>query len=306
MLYYLLYLLSLIPLRVSYFFVDVIIYPLLYHVIRYRRRIVHKNLVDCFPEKTEKEIQRIERDFYHFMCDCFVETIYTMSMSEEEMRKRVTCTNVELVKEKLMQGHSVAVYLGHYCNWEWMSSYPLWLGEDNPAECLQISHPLENKGANKVFFGIREKFGAKCITMADTLRYLVRASQSGKQTITGFVADQVPTWESIHHWMPFLNHEETPVLTGVEKIAKRLKMDVYYLDCDRIKRGYYSANVVKIAEVPYDMPDYEITEKYIRLVEATIRRKPELWLWSHNRWKRTKEEYAKRFDLETGKKKPLK
>ena len=303
-LYYLLYPLSLLPVGVGYFLTDIFVYPILYYVARYRRKMVRKNLKDCFPGKPDEEISRIERSYYHFLCDYFVETLHLISMSEKEMRSRVKFSGLEMIDQSIAQGRSVAVYLGHYCNWEWMASYPMSLGKGNTAECLQIYHPLENKRSDALFLRIRQKFGSKCITMADTLRYLVRAGQQGRQTITGFIADQVPIWEAIHHWMPFLNHEDTPVITGVEKIAKRLGMDIYYLDCDRPRRGHYTATLKRIAQAPYQMPDYEVTEQYIRMMEATIMRRPELWLWSHNRWKRTKEEYAKRFDLNTGKKLP--
>lgn len=302
MLYYILYPLSLIPLRVGYLLGDLLIFPILFHVVRYRRKMVRKNLKDSFPEKSSEELATIERSYFHFLCDYFVETIHQISMSREEMLKRVKFSGLGMIDSSVAEGHSVAVYLGHYCNWEWMASYPMSLGADNNAECLQIYHPLENKKSDEFFLRIREKFGSKCIKMADTLRYLAKAEQQDKRTLTGFIADQVPIWESIHHWMPFLNHEDTPVITGVEKIAKRLKMDIYYLDCDRPKRGYYTAVLKRIAQMPYDIADFEVTEEYIRMMETTIRRRPELWLWSHNRWKRTKEEYYKRFDKETGRK----
>ena len=123
--------------------------------------------------------------------------------------------------------------------------------------------------------------------------------------VMGFIADQVPIWEAIHHWMTFLGHKDTPVLTGAEKIAKKLGMDVYYLDCDRPKRGYYTGTLRLITHEPETFNDYDITERYIGMMEETIIRRPEFWLWSHNRWKRTKEEYEKRFDPVTGKKRPI-
>lgn len=299
----LIYILSLIPLKVGYLITDIIIFPLLYHLIGYRKKLVRKNLRESFPEKSEQELRDIERGFYHFLCDYFVETIHLASMSRDEMLMRMRFEGLEAIDHSIAQGRSVAVYLGHYCNWEWMSSYPMSLAKDNNADCLQIYHPLQNAAADEWFLGIRQRFGAKCVKMAETLRYLVKAKKDNKPTITGFIADQVPIWESIHHWMTFLNHEETPVLTGAEKIAKKLDMNVYYLDCERIKRGYYKCTLRLITQSPQDYNDFDITEKYFSLMEATIRRQPQFWLWSHNRWKRTKEEYAKRFDINTGKKK---
>jgi KDO2-lipid IV(A) lauroyltransferase len=194
-------------------------------------------------------------------------------------------------------GQSCAVYLGHYCNWEWITSLPLWVTPK--AQCGQIYHELENEEFDRLFLTLRQRMGAVCIPMAETLRRIVQYRQQGQPVVIGYISDQVPFWNNIHHWCQFLNHD-TPVLTGTERLARQTGHAVFYLDVRRLRRGYYEAEFKLITREPKQMGHYEITDIYFRLLEASIRRDPACYLWTHNRWKRTREEYNLRYDEKTG------
>ena len=287
------YLISLLPLRVLYVISDGLFY-LIYYVVRYRRPLVRRNLTDSFPDKTVKEIIRIENDFYSWFCDYIVETIKLFSMGGRQMKKRMRFEGLEQVRETLKSGRSCALYLGHYCNWEWVTSLPLSIGCD--AVCAQIYHVLENPMFDKLFYRLRGRMGAISIPMAETLRYIVKYRNEGKPVIIGFIADQTPFWNNIHYWTDFLNHD-TPVLTGTERIARKYNLKTYYLDVRRERRGRYVAEFKLMSDAPQELSEYGLTELYWRELEATIRRLPHLWLWTHNRWKRTRKEWERRFDL---------
>ena len=282
--------------RVHYIMSD-IIYFLLYRIIGYRRKTVRWNLTSAFPEKDEQEIKQIERRFYHWFCDYFVETIKLLTISRQELRRRMVFKGAELVNKLTENGQSCAVYLGHYCNWEWITSLPLWVTPK--AQCGQIYHVLENSEFDKLFLKLRQRMGAVCIPMAETLRKLAEYRQQRQPVVIGYISDQVPFWNNIHHWCPFLNHD-TPVLTGTERLARSAGHAVFYIDVERPKRGYYVAEFKLIARDPKQTEDYQLTDAYFTLLEASIRRAPQFWLWTHNRWKRTHEEFNLRYDAETG------
>lgn len=291
------YLFSLLPMRVHYLNADLLFW-LLFKVMGYRRKVVWKNLTTSFPEKSEEELRRIERGFYHFFCDYLVETVKLMTISQEEIKRRMVFKGTEPVDELLRNGQSCALYMGHFCNWEWVSSLPLWLTPD--AVCGQIYHPLENKDFDRLFLRSRQRMGAVSIPMAETLRKIVEYRQAGKAMIIGYISDQVPFWINMHHWLDFLHHD-TPVLTGTERIVKKVNHVVFYLDVRRVRRGYYEAEFKQITMEPQKMADYEITDIYFKMLEESIRQRPEFWLWSHNRWKRTREEFNRRFEVVNGK-----
>ena len=295
-LYYLVYGLSLLPLWILYGISD-FIYLIVYHVIKYRRPLVFKNMSDAFPEKTEEEIHAIERRFYHWFCDYLVETVKLFSISQRELKRRMVFKGTDIVDSIVKDGQSCAVYLGHYCNWEWITSLPLWVTPE--ALCGQIYHALENSKTDQILLDLRQRMGAVCIPMAETLRRIIKFKQEGRQVVIGYIGDQVPFWNNIHHWLDFLNHD-TPVLTGTERLAKQTGHAVLYLDVTRPKRGYYVAEFKLITREPKTMEDYAITDTYFRMLEESIHRAPEFWLWTHNRWKRSHEEFNLRYDQETG------
>lgn len=290
------FIISLLPLWVFYRLSDGLYY-LVYHVVRYRRRVVYANLRSSFPEKSEAEIERIAKDFYSFFCDYIVETLKFFSMGEKNIRKRMKFEGLGQVKEDFANGRSVSVYLGHYCNWEWISSLGLHLDE----QCGQIYHPLENATLDRLFLYMRGRFKAQSIKMDDTFLTILKWKKEGRKNIVGYIADQVPGYNNIHYWADFLHHD-TPVFTGAERISKIMDTAVYYIDVERPRRGYYIARFIKIADSLNEHPVFFATEQYFRLLEKNIQRAPQYWLWSHKRWKRTREEFNRMFTEEERKK----
>ena len=281
------YVCSLLPMRIHYVFSD-ILYLILYYVTRYRLNVVRKNLSTSFPEKDINELRQIERNFYHWFCDYIVETIKMFSISEQQMRKRMQFEGIEQINEDIRNGRSITVFLGHYCNWEWISSLPLHFKED--AIGAQLYHPIENKTMNRLFLYSRGRFNAISLEMKEAFSILRQWQKEGRITITGYISDQVPGYSSMHYWPMFLNHD-TPAYTGAERIAHILNTTVYYFDIYRPRRGYYVAKAVKMSDEAQKEEKFALTEKYYRLLENSIKRAPEYWLWSHNRWKRTREDF---------------
>lgn len=300
-LFYLLYgiafLLSLLPSRVHYFLSD-ILYVILYHLVKYRKEVVRKNLTSAFPEKSEEDICKIEKGFYHFLCDLFAESIQQITISEKHFKKRITFKNVDQLEQVINEGQSIALYLGHYCNWEWVTTLPLWLTSNT--QCCQIYHPLQNKVFDQLFLHIRERFGSLCIPMAETLRRILAFQRANQPFIIGYISDQKPYWTNIHHWLDFLHHD-TPVLTGAERIICKMNHAVFYSDIRRVRRGYYEVTFRPITREPKKMKEFELTNIYYQMLEKSIQEAPEYWLWSHNRWSRTREKFNHDFEVVNGK-----
>ncbi|GAP72757.1 lipida biosynthesis lauroyl acyltransferase [Candidatus Symbiothrix dinenymphae] len=273
---------SLIPLRIMYMVSDALFYPV-YYLWGYRRQVVRKNLVESFPEKSEKEIATIEKQFYHFFIDIFFEICKYATISKKKLAKRMRFTNIEEMNAAAQQGKSVSLYLGHYCNWEWISSIPLHLTDKNVAGA-HIYHRLTNPLADRLMLHDRERMGSACVEMAETMRWISEHARNKIVTMTGYIADQSPGRSNIQHYVHFLNHH-VPALIGAEKITKKYNFEAYYMDIKRIKRGYYEATFVKMHEHPQSLPNFELTDIYYQYMEKSIREHPELYLWTHKRFK---------------------
>lgn len=288
MIYYLLSffvkLFSFIPFWILYFISDCLYYPV-YYIFRYRRPIVRKNLTDSFPEKNQQEIIVIERTFYRFFIDFILESCKLATMSVDSMKRHMKFQNAEVVNAFLREGTSVALYLGHYANWEWCSSIPLHMDDD--AVSAQIYHKLSNKYTDKLMLYIRERMGATCVDMHKTARYVTEQVRERRTCIIGFIADQSPRKRDAQCFLPFLNHN-TPVLIGTEKLIKHYGFQAFFVRVRRVKRGYYVSEFVQLHEHPQALPDFELTAIYFHMLEQCIRECPELYLWSHKRFRRAK------------------
>lgn len=278
-------LLSWLPFGVLYVLSDCLFYPI-YYIVRYRRKVVRKNLTESFPEKSGQEIKRIEKTFYRFFVDQVLESCKMMTISPEEISRRMKFTNTEAANAVFQKGKSIALYMGHYGNWEWVPSIPLWLDRDVLA--VQIYHKLSNENMDRLMLHNRERLGAVSVEMRKTARYITDMVVNQKVGIVGFIADHSPRRKDARHFLSFLNHE-APVLTGTEKIIKHYDFEAWFLKMKRVKRGFYEAELVRLHENPKSLPDFELTAMYFQMLEEMILDRPELYLWTHNRFK-----YAKR------------
>lgn len=264
-------------------------------VVGYRRKVIRRNLESSFPDKTRTQLRKIEKDFYRFLADYFVETMRLGRMGRKEILRRMRFENQEEVDRDLAAGKNVSLLLGHYGNWEWISSVPLHLPEG--VKGGQLYHPLESAAADEAFLKIRNRFGAYSIKMADTLPTLMAWRREKKPFMIGYIADQVPLWNGVHLFTDFLHHD-TPVFTGPERLSRMLHASVYYGEVSRPKRGEYVCRYVKITDDAESLPQFELTRRYFAMLADSIRRTPHLWLWSHNRWKRDRQGFYDYFGPE--------
>ena len=291
------YMLSLLPMWFLYRLADVG-YLLIYYVLKYRRGIVRQNLVSSFPEKTNSEIVNIEKQFYCWFADYFLESIKLLSISRKQLAKRLTIINADLIENDFKEGTHVAAILGHYCNWEWLSAVTI--GLPNNRVVALVYKPIKNKIINHLFYCLRSSQGGVPVAKNDILRALVKYKKQQTMTLFGYIADQSPRWQNIHLWLPFLHHQ-TPVFTGSERIMRKMNNAVYYAEMSRPKRGYYTCTFRLITKEPNSLPENDITRRFFEMLEVSIKAQPHLYLWTHNRWKRTKEEFDARFKVENGK-----
>ncbi|MBS7408075.1 MAG: lysophospholipid acyltransferase family protein, partial [Prevotellamassilia sp.] len=248
----LLRLISRLPLGVLYVLAD-LCFPLLYYVARYRRKVVTENLNNAFPELTPRERRKIRRRFYRWFCDYVVETLKLLSMSRQEMMRRMVIEGVDEMERSLETKPFVFIFLGHYCNWEWVSSIPLWYQKED-SHGAQLYRPLKNKAFDGLFLEMRSRFGSENISKYEALRHILQLRRDGKKTCIGFISDQTPGWNSIHDWVDFL-HQDTPVFTGTERIAKKVDAAIFFADIRRVRRGYYHLVLRRMTDEPKDFPD---------------------------------------------------
>ena len=279
LIYPILWFISILPFRLLYALSD-FLYILMYYVFRYRKQTVIDNLRLVFPEKSDHEIKIITKKFFHHFCDMILESIKSMNISLESMKARYTFKNLDIIKEFEKQNKSIVLMCAHYGSWEWifiLQTYTTHRG-------YGIYKRLQNKYFDRLIKSIRARYNSYLITTKETFSVLEDAKKNGILSMNGFASDQSPKKEKAHHWNEFMGIK-VPVHTGAEMLAKKLDMPVVFFAVERKKRGYYEATFQTLAEKPTDFKDYEITDKFLKLVEAQIHEAPEYYLWTHKRWK---------------------
>jgi KDO2-lipid IV(A) lauroyltransferase len=277
------WIITLLPLRVLYLFAD-LLYLLLYYFPSYRRKVVAANLKNAFPEKSPKELLKIEKKFYKHLADLFIETFKLTHMSRNELKRRFIVTNPGIIKKLTEEGKDIVAVCGHYNNWEWLTAIPLY----TDIKCVSIYKPLKSKLFDKFINNIRKKHGMVLTPMSNIVREIIMDRNNGIRTISAFISDQTPAKNDIKFWTLFLS-QDTPVYLGAEKIAAKYDMSVVYFNIQKIKRGYYTLTSEVLFEHTSGLPEHTVTEAHVRRLEELIRENPEYWIWSHRRWKHKRE-----------------
>ena len=282
-----LHLVALLPFGILYGVAD-IIFVLIFYVVRYRRKLVDRNLATCFPAKSDKERARIARQFYRNFADYIVETIKLLHISDKAMARRFTFTNTEILDRLIAEKRSTVAYFSHCFNWEWAPSVSLHLhtynNKEGGVELAQIYRPLRNKRFDKLMLQVRSRFGSLSIPKATALRTFVQWRREGIVSVTGFMSDQKPSHGDTVHVVQFLNRP-TAVITGTETLARRMSMAAVYWDMHKVRRGHYRIDIRLMSENAADTAEFELTDSYFAMLQQTIERNPAIWLWTHNRWK---------------------
>jgi Kdo2-lipid IVA lauroyltransferase/acyltransferase len=284
LLYVVLRLYASLPMPVLFFISDVFIFPIVYHIGRYRRRTVRLNLKNSFPDYSKFQIVKLERRFYHHFSDNFQETVRILVISQEEARRRMHFENMELLLSYLRKERGVLVLLGHYGNWEFQPFFFLQMPEQGIKQGFSVYRPLKNKTFDELMKTIRSHFGGNNVTKNETYRTIIRLRSQKLAGAFGLISDQSPSRGNMHYWTTFLN-QDTSILSGPERMAKQTGFAVLYADVIKLGRGRYQTIFKLMSDEPEKTAEFEITEQYARLMEQTILRDPAYWLWTHKRWK---------------------
>jgi Kdo2-lipid IVA lauroyltransferase/acyltransferase len=276
--YGLLYLFSLLPLRILFLFSD-FVYLLLYYVFGYRKKVVMDNLLQAFPEKTENERKTIAKKFYRNFTDNWIETIKLLSISKAALNKRVS-SNVDVFYQLHKEGRSVQLNLGHFFNWEYMTLYT---GINQPYTFLTVYLPQSSKTTNRLFLHLRSRWGNPQLPATDMARAIIPWRK--KQHLLALGADQSPPLGEFAYWLYFLNRP-TAFLKGPEKFARLQQVPVVMMTTTKPKRGHYHFEYFLLADHPKEMKEGELMRQYAKHLEENIKLQPEIYLWSHKRWKR--------------------
>ncbi|MDE5578490.1 MAG: lysophospholipid acyltransferase family protein [Alistipes sp.] len=274
---------AVLPYWFKYYFVENFLFFLLCYVLRYRRRVVQENLRNSFPEKSERERWIIRRRFYRTLAEIFIDTVDLARRSTSRARETLSIEGFEEQVQRV-KGRDWIAMLAHFGCWEYCSYWGLF----EPSQMIvAVYHPLRSPVMECLYQRLRNSFYATTVAMNDCVRFYLRHRETGvdgKNMVLGLIADQNPPRRPNSHWFRFLN-QDSIFFDGGEKLARRFRLPVYFIRMERLRRGRYRMSFEQLYDGTEEIAENEITERYVRHLERMICERPELWMWSHRRWK---------------------
>ena len=279
LIYPILWLISTLPFTIFYKLSDFICF-LIYRIFKYRKKTVRANLALALPHLSEVERKVIEKKFYSHMCDLFLEMIKTITISDAEIRKRFTFTNIEIIEEYEQKNKSVILMCAHYASWEWLVVISKYINFRSFGIYKKVNNKYFDNLANKM----RQRLNAELVETKKSIALMEENEKNGIKAFYGFASDQSPQLDRAKYWDDFMGIN-VPVYTGAEMLAKKLDFNILFVKVEKVKRGYYQATLCPLVENPRSIPDYEISSLFLKEVEKQILEKPEFYFWTHKRWK---------------------
>lgn len=283
-------LLSKLPLKVLYVFSDIIFF-LNYYIVAYRENVITQNLKNSFPEKSSEEIMQIKKKFYLNFSDYLVETVKSFSISETESRVRMQHINQQVFHDAKAEGRNVIMLAGHVFNWEWINAMARFIPQDH---CHPVYRKVNNNFWENQMRNVRNRFGNEALEANEVILNIFRSKNDGN-SVYMFVADQTPHFSHVTYGLEFLN-QRTPAFIGYDKLATRMDLAFIYCEMKKVKRGYYQVNYHRIYPDGEKFTENEVVKKFHKLLENTLRKRPDNYLWSHRKWKY--QDSIKKFDSE--------
>jgi KDO2-lipid IV(A) lauroyltransferase len=273
------YIISLLPMVVLYLLAD-LLFVLAFYLFRYRRTVVRGNLSRAFPDLSDEERKILEKNFYQHFCDLMVEILKGFSISENEIKKRIRIKNLDLIEAYYQKNRNIILYAAHHGNWEWLTFISLFV----PYKTITLYQPLSNNYFNELMKCIRERPGTLCVESEKGYKTILQHIQQGQLTFSALIGDQSPPKASSPYWVNFLN-QETAFLTGAARIIEKTNQDVIFPEFKKIKRGKYEIKFKVLKKRAQNNGSLACIDDYANQLENTIFTYPEMWLWSHRRWK---------------------
>ncbi|AZI31827.1 lysophospholipid acyltransferase family protein [Kaistella carnis] len=270
---------SKLPLRVFYMISD-LMYLVIYHIVGYRRKVILENLQNSFPTKSPFEIKEIQKKFYVNFCDYIVETFKSFTISSTELRVRVQHINQEIFHEAKAENKNVILLAGHIFNWEWYNALATIIPQENS---FPVYRKVQNGFWEENIKTLRNRFGNQALEAKEVVRHIFRNPNDGN-SVYMFVADQTPHSSEVTYGLNFLN-QKTPVFVGYDKLSTRMDLAFVFCEMKKVKRGYYQINYHRIYPDGEKFVEHEVVKKFHHLLENTINKRPDNYLWSHRRWK---------------------
>jgi len=246
-----------------------------------RRRLAQDNMRRALGNSiSEVQIRdNVHKVFINLSCT-IIELARYRKIGTAGLKELVDATGLEPVREALKTGRGVIVATAHFGNWEMLPA--AMAAHGLPVDALALTQ--QNRLVNDLVQSLRRDVGIRILETPLNARQVFRSLQENR--IVYMAADQhAPAGTLV---LDFFDRPAA-VVRGPALFAVRCKCPVIPMLLRREEDG----RLVKVTGgtlYPPESGDEEtdvryMTAQYLKFLEEQIRKWPDQWMWTHNRWK---------------------
>jgi Kdo2-lipid IVA lauroyltransferase/acyltransferase len=251
-----------------------------YTLDRPHRRIAERNLAAAFPGRTPAQRRAIARQAFAHFGRLTLELLRFATLPPGQMLRRVEFDGEERARAAYAQGKGVLFITGHFGFWELHAM----VHALRVQPITVLARALDNPHLDRLLERIRQKTGNTVVYRRETIRRVMRSLQSG-QGVAVLIDQHIASRDAI-----YVDFFERPAATtsAVAALALRTGAPVVPVFALPIGHGRYRMvyeHPVAPPAADSTEPLREFTQRCTDVLEMHVRRRPELWLWMHRRWR---------------------
>jgi len=241
------------------------------------KKLIHSNLKKAFPDISLDHLNGITKMMWNNYGRVFAEYMFIKKFREDRSNKNIIIEGQEILEDIKKKNKSVVFISGHLSNFELMAMHI----EKSGIKLSAIYRPLNNIFLNKIMERIRKKYICKYqikkgIGGMKKLMHLKKLNYSTALMIDQRVSQGIRS--------DFFN-QKALTTTIPAQLVKKFKIPIVPIFIERINDINFKIVIKNPITFDNEETTKTITDKLNLVLEKMISYKPELWIWSHNRWK---------------------
>ncbi len=241
------------------------------------KQIIHANIRRAIPQIDSKNLENITKMMWNNYGRLFAEYMFIKDFRLGKLGRKIHIEGQEILNEIKESKKQVIFISGHFSNFELMALYL----EKTGIKLSAIYRPLNNIFLNSIIERIREKFICK---------YQIKKGIGGLKKLISLKKDNFSTALMIDQRvsegvLSDLFNQKALTTTIPAQLVKKFSIPVVPVYIQRIKGLNFKISVHDPINFSEEASIEDITFELNQILGKMILKKPEQWIWSHNRWK---------------------
>lgn len=252
-----------------------------HRLLTFRRRLAHDNIKRAFGESlSDVQIALLTREVFANLGRTVIELSRYRRLGREGVAALADPDGLDVIRRALDQGRGAILSTAHFGNWELLAA----LIAVNGIPIDAVAFTQHNPKVNELVIDLRRFIGINILEVPANPRQVFRSLQANRLVL--MAADQHASAETLI--MDFLGRPAA-IARGPALFALRCNCPMIPM---LLRRERYDRHVLLTGDtiLPPGSGDEDadvqtMTTAYLRFLEDNIRRWPDQWMWTHNRWK---------------------